>query len=1002
MTHDVPEPRSEPLGRSLLERFSIVWVVPLGALLISLGIAWQSYSERGPLISIAFQNASGVQAGETELRYREVTVGLVEDVRFSDDLAHVVVDVRLDKDVAPYVDEDSEFWVVRPQVNAQGVSGLGTVLSGVYIEGSWDSEPNGLSRDFEGLLSPPIARPGQEGLRLTLSSVSGKGLLEGTPILFRGVQVGSVAHVRLSEDGVTVLADAFVEAPYDKLVTDATRFWDTAGFTFTLGPEGAQLDVSSLAALVSGGVAFDRLVSGGEPVEDGVTFELFADQDTAQASIFSDPEEGERVFVSIIFTGDVAGLSAGSPVDLRGVRVGEVIAITGYVDEARFGDRRVRLLATAELRPDKLGVPGEPGAEETYAFIDELVASGVRAQLARGNILTGGLKINLVEILEPEPASFDRDAEPYPVLPSIQADLPDVAATAEGVFRRLNELPIEELLNSALAIMENVEVVVASDAVRAAPDEALGLITDLRGIVAAPEMQTLPGQVGAILQAAETATTDISTLLADMREAGTIAALTTTLESSARAAEAIATMTDDLVPAFADIPVLTERLVAVADQVAALPLAALVTDTAETVTAARALIDDPALRAAAPALTETLQSARDTLAEVQSQDLVGQASRTLATAQDTAAAVTTATAQLPALVDRARATADSAASLLASIGDLPLDRLVTDASDLVQSANTLVGAPETQRIPQALADALTGVEATLADLRASGIIDTASAALQSADSAARAVSTATDSVPALIEQLGGLATTAEAAVQTVNTLPLTELATEATATATALRTFVASPDLQAMPAEVTSLVNALEATIADLRAADLVASTDAALTSADAAARAVEEAVAGVPALVEDVSSLAATANALPLDELVRRATGVAEAADSLLSAEGAEDLPTSLNAALDEFQGALAELREGELIANATATLASTERAADAVAEATATLPDLVARLDRLAAQASITLDAYGAEGPLPREARTALREVQSAARSISSLARTIERNPNSLLLGR
>ena len=83
-------PDVQPAQRSLMQRFSIVWLVPIGALLITLLIVVQSWLDEGRLITVAFDDAAGVRANETELRYRNVVVGIVEEVTFSDDLARVV------------------------------------------------------------------------------------------------------------------------------------------------------------------------------------------------------------------------------------------------------------------------------------------------------------------------------------------------------------------------------------------------------------------------------------------------------------------------------------------------------------------------------------------------------------------------------------------------------------------------------------------------------------------------------------------------------------------------------------------------------------------------------------------------------------------------------------------------------------------------------------------------------------------------------------------------
>ncbi len=161
------EPELKP-SRSAFAGISYVWLVPILALVVLLAVAWQTYSSRGPTIQIEFTEATGIIAGETKLKYREVEVGLVESLSFSPNLETVIVNVRLAPEVADFVDADSQFWVVQPRVSAQGVTGLQTVLSGVYIQGSWDSEIGAEARSFKGLERPPASEQGQDGLRLVL------------------------------------------------------------------------------------------------------------------------------------------------------------------------------------------------------------------------------------------------------------------------------------------------------------------------------------------------------------------------------------------------------------------------------------------------------------------------------------------------------------------------------------------------------------------------------------------------------------------------------------------------------------------------------------------------------------------------------------------------------------------------------------------------------------------------------------------------------------------
>ena len=132
-------------------RVSAVWLIPLVALVISLAVAWRNYDERGPLIEIVFDNAAGIDAGKTAIRFRDVTVGTVESVRLTPDLAQVIVSARIDKEVSTTLDADAQFWVVRPSVTSQGISGLDTVVSGAYIDAFWDNATGEWSDHFVGL-----------------------------------------------------------------------------------------------------------------------------------------------------------------------------------------------------------------------------------------------------------------------------------------------------------------------------------------------------------------------------------------------------------------------------------------------------------------------------------------------------------------------------------------------------------------------------------------------------------------------------------------------------------------------------------------------------------------------------------------------------------------------------------------------------------------------------------------------------------------------------------
>lgn len=643
MTDQPPEIPVQSVHQSLFERASVVWLVPMAALLVALGVAWQSYSDRGPVIEISFQSAAGMSPGETVLRYRDVDVGLVEDVAFSDNLDRVLATVRLDKDIASFVDADAQFWIIRPEVTARGVTGLDTVLSGVYIEGAWDGEPDGLVVRHEALGDPPLVAGGQVGLRVVLNASPGAALSEGAPILYKGIEVGRIGKPGLSDDGVNAQANAIVFEPYDKIITTATRFWDTSGFTFSIGTGGAELDFTSIASLIGGGVAFETIVSGGRPALDGAAFGLFADEGRARASLF-DTGEGTKLNLTVVFRENFSGLAVRAPVELEGVRIGEVSSIRGIVDEDRFGDDAVRLLATLALLPSRLSLDVTE-FDDPLDYFEQRVDAGLRARLVTATILTGGLKVEMIEVPDAPIELMDLSAEPYPILPSTQSEISDMTATAEGVFQRINALPIEELLVSAIGFLDAAETLVGGEDARQVSGDVRGLIGDVRGLVASQELQTLPAEVSALVSELQLAAADIRIVTASLSEADLVVRLQGAVDAAAAAATGIET-------SVAGVPELLTSLTALSDRVASLPLETMITQVSETLASAEMLFASEDTQALPGALAAAMVEVEAALLELREGGAVRNLNQTLASAETAAAAIETAVAGLPSLAVR--------------------------------------------------------------------------------------------------------------------------------------------------------------------------------------------------------------------------------------------------------------------------------------------------------------------------------------------------------------
>ncbi|MBT8409152.1 MAG: paraquat-inducible protein B, partial [Alphaproteobacteria bacterium] len=212
----------------------------------------------------------------------------------------------------------------------------------------------------------------------------------------------------------------------------------------------------------------------------------------------------------------------------------------------------------------------------------------------------------------------------------------------------------------------------------------------------------------------------------------------------------------------------------------------------------------------------------------------------------------------------------------------------------------------------------------------------------------------------------------------------------------------ASEDLQEVPALLNASMARLDTLLTELETQKAAERLVAALDAAAGAAESVEGAVAGVPGLVTQLEGVAAKAENLGIEELLAETTELVTTAERYIGADGAADLPEAFSVALRELAATLTELREGGVVDNANAALASAREAADTVALAAEDLPALIDRMAGVLARAAATLEDYDSGSDLNREARSALREINDAARAFQSLARTIERDPNSLLIGR
>ncbi|MEM1092791.1 MAG: MlaD family protein [Pseudomonadota bacterium] len=475
MNEPIKAPEISKAGAS---RWSVVWLVPVLAAVLALAVAWQSHSEKGPLVEIHLTNSAGLQAQKTEIKHLGVVVGIVERVELAEDLASVLVYARMDRSVERFLGETTRFWVVRARFDGGSVSGLSTILSGAYIEVDWTARPENKQLKFIGLSDPPQTEPGTPGLHVRLTTPYAGSIHVGAPIYYRQLRVGQIEKRELREDGRLITFDGFVEAPFDRYINQNTRFWNVSGVDILADADGFNVQVESVDALLSGGVAFESIGGDMAPrIEaDGETFPIFRHRRDANESLYFDPVHADQHRFIAVLNESVDGLRPGAPVMYDGIKLGNVIDV---IYEPTLGpDSPDRIYAIFQLQPTRVGFE-DLSLEELQTGINFWVESGIRVQLASANLLTGAKRLDMVLKPDLPKVGIDLEARPYPQFPSIASSSRALTNNVQTLVRNLSELPLDEMIQSATKLLTDVDALVAGDDARRLPAELSAVLNAL-------------------------------------------------------------------------------------------------------------------------------------------------------------------------------------------------------------------------------------------------------------------------------------------------------------------------------------------------------------------------------------------------------------------------------------------------------------------------------------------------------------------------------------------
>ncbi|WP_158969658.1 intermembrane transport protein PqiB [Paraglaciecola sp. L3A3] len=417
---------------------SKIWLFPIAALLIGLWMVYHQWSNQGPLIIIEFATATGLEAGKTKIKTRDVDIGIVKTIELTSDLEGVLVTARLNSNVESILHADNQFWIVSPRITLSGVSGLGTILSGPYINMELGLSSQS-SVEFVALAAPPVT----PGLHVTLNSNSEFAYKKGDPVIYKGIQVGEFEDIHFNFDERIVYYNTFIKAPYHELITTNTKFWDISGFQMELNANGVKVNTGSIETILTNGVTFgvpDKMPAG-EIITERSYFDIHSSYELAAEERFV-----HNAKYILLVEDTVRGLQVGAPVEYRGLVIGKVLAINIPLSSHQgLLEDSYDIPILIGIQPGRVGESDDDeGLKFVHQQIDHWITKGLRATLKTGNILTGSLFVDL-QHYDNLATIKNTEIDDLKVLPFVSDEFSQITDKVSSILDNINALKLQDL-----------------------------------------------------------------------------------------------------------------------------------------------------------------------------------------------------------------------------------------------------------------------------------------------------------------------------------------------------------------------------------------------------------------------------------------------------------------------------------------------------------------------------------------------------------------------------
>ena len=425
---------------------SMVWIIPVVTLLVGGWLIVKTLSEKGPQVTISFKTAEGIEVGKTKVKYKNVDIGVVEQVKFSDDFSNTILTVDFNQGSEKFLRRGTHFWVVKPQLSLRGATGLSTLISGAYIE--IEPGPGAEQLHFIGLDKQPVVTSDEQGKKITLVTQKLGSVDTGSPVYYQGLLAGEVLGVELANDRKSTYVHAFIKDPFDQLIRGNTSFWNVSGINVSMGADGFKMQTESIRSMMFGGIAFEspETLEQATTDIDNLIFTLHENYEGIKKHAYT-----KKIKFIMFFDSSIRGLSLGAPVEFKGIKVGSVLDVRLEFDS---GSTSFRIPVLIELEPQRIIERGNKEVGSSKEMLKNLVERGLRARLQTGSLLTSQLYVEL-DMHPGSPINLRGSDTPFPELPTLPtSNFSAITKSAEDLLVKLNSIDIKAVTSVLIDTIE--------------------------------------------------------------------------------------------------------------------------------------------------------------------------------------------------------------------------------------------------------------------------------------------------------------------------------------------------------------------------------------------------------------------------------------------------------------------------------------------------------------------------------------------------------------------